>query len=161
VVPGSLTPFTAETTVLGAGPTLTVSQESQTVSAEEAAQQGTVLTQVTVEGTGLNPEGKKTNRIDVGAANADGWDSAGQRWIFKNENGDKLYATGNVSANTGNGWRAAMNQSSGDVYGLMRYVADGQTEVTTTPLSIATATTSTSVPAGTYTLDMAVSNNTW
>ncbi|EHR8377218.1 hypothetical protein KUR66_004793 [Escherichia coli] len=162
IVPGSLTPFTAETTVLGAGPVLTVTQASQTVSAEEAAQQGTVLTQVTVEGTGLNPEGKKTNRIDVGAANADGWDSAGQRWIFKNENGDKLYATGNVTENTSNGWRAAMNQQvDGPVYGAMRYVADGQTEVTTTPLSIATATTSTSVPAGTYTLDMVVSNNTW
>ncbi|EIM2936217.1 hypothetical protein K5Y72_005179, partial [Escherichia coli] len=142
------------TTVLGDGPTLIVTQDSQSVSAEEAAKQGTVLTQVTVEGTGLNPDGKKTNRIDVGAANADGWDSAGHRWIFKNENGDELYATGNVSANTGNGWRAAMNQSSDGVYGMMRYVADGKTDVTTSPLSIATATTSTSVPAGTYTLDM-------
>ncbi|EIM2960167.1 hypothetical protein K5Z09_004926, partial [Escherichia coli] len=108
IVDGSLTPFTAETTVLGAGPVLTVTQASQTVSAEEAAQQGTVLTQVTVEGTGLNPEGKNTNRIDVGAANADGWDSANNRWIFKNENGDTLYATGGVTENTSNGWRNAM-----------------------------------------------------
>ncbi|EIM2921366.1 hypothetical protein K5Z73_005147, partial [Escherichia coli] len=56
----------------------------------------------------------------------------------------------------------AMNQQvDGPVYGAMRYVADGQTEVTTNPLSIATATTSSSVAAGTYTLDMVVSNNTW
>ncbi|EHR8377444.1 hypothetical protein K5Z09_005183 [Escherichia coli] len=146
VVDGSLTPFTASATVLGAAPVLTVTQDSQPVSAEDAALQGTVLTQVTVEATGLNPSSHGTNRIDVGAANADGWDSAGQRWIFKNENGETLYATGNVTENTSNGWRAAMNQQvDGPVYGAMRYVADGQTEVTTNPLSIATATTSNSV----------------
>lgn len=156
-VDGSLTPFTASTTVQAEGITLTVDQTPATVSAEEAAKADTVLLELTVTASGLNPDGNGTNRIDVGAATADGWDSDNNRWIFKNTNGDALYAKGVA----GDGWNSAMGQASDTLYGLMRYVADGETDLTTSSLQIVTATSSSSVAAGEYTLNMAVANNTW